>query len=56
MSPGIGGWVGQAILQLLPVLGCPTKFDNSRARAGCYCSRYWTVSLISLLFPLSETA
>ena len=34
------GWSGGAmVLGKLPVPGCPTHFDNSKARAYCACNR-----------------
>ena len=59
---GVRGWSGGAkVLGKLPVPGCPTDLDYSRARAYCTCSRCgWGLfghffSHLSLLFflPLS---
>ena len=40
LSPyDLGGWSGGAtVLGKLPVPGCPTNLDYSRARAYCACS------------------
>ena len=54
------GWLGGAnVLGKLPVPGCPTNLDYSRARAYCACHRCgWGVlghffSQLSLLFSFS---
>ena len=54
--PISGGWSGGAmVLGKLPVPGCPTNLDKSRARAYCACSRYgWgSLDMFSLVYLFS---
>ena len=58
MGGGGGGWLGGGakVLGKLPVPGCPTNLDDSRARACCACSRCGWVfffDIFSLICPFS---
>ena len=59
LGGGGGGLGGAKVLGELPVLGRPTNFDYSRARAYCACSRCGRglfghfFSHLSLLFSFS---
>ena len=54
-----GGWSGGAmVLGKLPVFGCPTNLDSSRARAYCACIRcgwglFCFFSRLSFVFSFS---
>ena len=58
MGGGGGGSGGAMVLGKLPVQGCPTYLDYSRARAYCACRCGWGLfghffSRHSFLFPFS---